>query len=587
MLILLDHPRERGIAVNDVTSFLPSQKEWGPDRDIDWPKVENNVLHRFERQGYPIPDYKPEVWYHAGRIVLDMDNNAILKYKVIPATLSSELSGRDMEAMERLDLRISRKDFRARMPSTILTKDKNKPQRIKPVYTLSALGMRTARFRQENGLISWTKREGGVNIRKFLLRRMPQANIAANSTQGMPFPTLFEQEDARKVNKGQYPNRAGRRALSENARVERAEKEQQRVEKFYTADIEAENKAAMRSGGKRKREVGLSTTEEELQRIKRVRQDLAQQTSESISDSTLLPEFAPLSDSMPQYRVHPVSEPPTRGRKRSREELSTNDDEDLELPSKLLKVQPVDTHSTLIYTRPMPANDEPTADFINRPKALMPRLSHRRCKNKVVGITSGDRLPSPTHQIRPQASLSHQSEEDRLDKFAAFNVEEPSLEEAPEQNVQSVETRLEAALTGWLAQQHEDVVESTRGDTADPKNLDTPGYSFSGAAPPLPEGVDQKTKDFDRSNILLAQISNDTAQLEDKGLDPAPLDELFGVDTNLNSTFSNLFEEDSEPQDKMQQTTTAILVQGQPEVCVPETEDDLHSLFGSEDADES
>ena len=165
LLIFSDHPRERGIAANDVTSFLPSQKAWGPDRDLHWPNIKDNVLHRFERKGYPIPDYQPEVWYYEGKVVLDSDNHAILNYEVLPATLSSELSGRDIEAIKRLDLRIGRKDFRARMPSTIFTKDKNKPQSTKPLHTLSAIGMRTTRFRKENGLISWTEREGGDNIR--------------------------------------------------------------------------------------------------------------------------------------------------------------------------------------------------------------------------------------------------------------------------------------------------------------------------------------------------------------------------------------------------------------------------------------
>ncbi|MCJ1270498.1 hypothetical protein MMC22_010395 [Lobaria immixta] len=121
-----DNPRERGANPNDVTSYLAIQKEWGPDRDVHWPKIEGNVLHRFERNDYPIPEYTPEVWYDTGRIVLDLDNNPILKYEIIPATLSSELSGRDMEAIKRLDLRISRKDFRARMPSTIMAGGKNK-----------------------------------------------------------------------------------------------------------------------------------------------------------------------------------------------------------------------------------------------------------------------------------------------------------------------------------------------------------------------------------------------------------------------------------------------------------------------------
>lgn len=225
LLTVSDHARERGIAANDVTSFLPSQKEWGPDRDTDWPKIENNVLHRFERDNYPIQEYKPTVWYNEGRVILDADNHSILNYKVLPATLSSELSGRDMESMKRLDLRISHKDFRARMPRTILKKSDGNGLVERPLYSLSAIGMRTNRFRKENGLISWTEREGTNSIRSYTMKRMPQANITANSTQGMSVPTLFEQEDSRTWNKGKYLARAGRHALSDDTRKERARKE--------------------------------------------------------------------------------------------------------------------------------------------------------------------------------------------------------------------------------------------------------------------------------------------------------------------------------------------------------------------------
>lgn len=404
MLTSSDHPRERGIAANDVTSFLPSQKEWGPDRDIDWPKVENNVLHRFDRQGYPIPDYKPEVWYDEGRIVLDMDNHAILRYEVIPDTLSSELSGRDMEAMKRLDLRISSKDLRARMPSIILTKDKSKLQKEMPLCTLSAIGMRATRFRKENGLISWTEREGGNNIRQYFVDRMPEENIAANSTQGMPVPTLFEQEDSRSKNRGQHLNRAGDRALSDDTRKERANKEQLKLEKLRVADIEAK-KATVRLGGKRKREDIPLTTKKEPPRSKRTRQDFASLTSDVVSNFALPPEMGSILEESPQFELQsemgsfpeespqfelpPHSESLTRGSKRNRADFLAGDEVGLELPSKRHKAQA--------------AHNQPAASFVTRPKASRPKASLRRPRDIVSGIiASGNPLPSDKSQIQRQ-----------------------------------------------------------------------------------------------------------------------------------------------------------------------------------------
>ena len=134
-----------------------------------------------------------------------------------------------MEAMKHLDLRISRKDFRARMPRTILKKGDDNGLVKNPIYTPSAIDMRTAHFRKENGLISWTEREGTDSIRSYMLT---QTNITANSTQGMSAPTWFEQEDSRTLNKGKYLARAGRRAHSNGTRRQRARKENARVHRL-------------------------------------------------------------------------------------------------------------------------------------------------------------------------------------------------------------------------------------------------------------------------------------------------------------------------------------------------------------------
>ena len=308
LLIVSDHPRERGIANNDVTSFLPSQEDWGPDCDLHWPKINDNVLHRFERNGYPIPNYKQEVWFHAGKIALDPDNHAILKYDVLPATLSSEISGRDMEAMKRLDLRIGRKDFRARMPSKILTKDKNKPQKVKPIHTISAIGMGTTRFLKENGLVSWTEREGGGNIRQYLLKRMPQTSIKPNSTQRMSLPSLFEQENSRSPNRGQHLKRAGGSALSNETRSRREKKDKERLEKLQNDDIEAKRQFKKKVSRKRKRDNIWSDIEKESQQSKRMRDETNARVSRS-NTNWALPSQVPLSSDPPlRPRAYPATQ---------------------------------------------------------------------------------------------------------------------------------------------------------------------------------------------------------------------------------------------------------------------------------------
>lgn len=83
---------------------------------------------------------------------MDLENHPILDYVDLHATISTEFSGRDMEAIVRLDPRISRNDFRARMPST--RRIGRDGQIVKPSYGVSAISMRMLRFRMENGLLA-------------------------------------------------------------------------------------------------------------------------------------------------------------------------------------------------------------------------------------------------------------------------------------------------------------------------------------------------------------------------------------------------------------------------------------------------
>lgn len=174
VLTVSDHPRERGNSTNDVTSYLPSQKEWGPDRERNWP----GILHRLERRELPFPDYDVGNLYYNGRVVLDLDNHPVLDYIDLPATLSTRFSGQYMEAITRLDPRISHNDFLVRMPARRVGRDS---YTVRPPYSLSTIAMRMSRFRQEHGLLSWTKREGSKNIRDNVLSRLPWENIENNS----------------------------------------------------------------------------------------------------------------------------------------------------------------------------------------------------------------------------------------------------------------------------------------------------------------------------------------------------------------------------------------------------------------------
>lgn len=421
LLIVSDHPRERGIAANDVTSYLPFQKEWGPDRDRDWPKIKDNVLHRLERQNYPIPDYEPEIWYDAGRIVLDPDNHTILKYEIIPATLSSELSGRDMEAMRRLDSRITLKDFRVRMPSTVLAEDKGRLLVKKPLCTLSAIGMRTTRFRKENGMISWTSREGSDTIRQYILDHMPRANIDANSTQGMSLPTFFEQEDSRISNKGKYLNRAGGRALSDDVRMERARKAEEKLQKLHAAHIAVEQLTTHVCAKRGLEDDGMSEPREESRQTKqfggnvlmqvtahvcakrRLEDDAVSEPQEESQQAKRFKGSVPLQVFQPNLNItssiplipspqvpsqrenQSPSVPPVAGKKRRREQTLSEDEENDEFPSER-------RHSQVVPSQLTTSSSDPSE--------LPPRRFHpQRPRRSVREMGSGNRNLTSTGDL--------------------------------------------------------------------------------------------------------------------------------------------------------------------------------------------
>lgn len=433
------------MAANDVTSYLPSQKEWGPDRDNDWPKIEDNVLHRFERDNYPVPEYTPAVWYDRGRVVLDPDNHPILRYEVLPATLSSALSGRDMEAMKRLDLRISRKDFRARMPRTIFKKGIGNGWVEKPLYSLSTIGMRTDRFRKANGLISWTGREGSDNIRSYVRKSMPRANILTNSTQGMPVPTLFEQEDSRTSNKGKHLNRAGRRALSGDTRRGRAQKENERLQRLLVDHIEVNKEARTQNDLKRKREEAWLDDAKDLQEAKRTREHFALLPPWSTSALALPPQVIPSPHAQPRSELDCYSVPRKFDYKRSRENAFSDDQQEVNRPLKCQKVQMVPDQPIARSTRP-------------------PRVSlgyfRRRAERNAGDMTYGggfNTTASPiicasstyyTIQMVPQQIRSHDIKENRSDDRIAVNVERSNL------NNESVDFRLEQSIGDWRDEQY-------------------------------------------------------------------------------------------------------------------------------------
>lgn len=189
-------------------------------RNENWAEI----LYVFERKGRNPPKDSPVNWKVGRRVVLaGSDSKPILDFKDIPATLSTELAGRDMEAIKRTDPRIRQRDFIARMPMKYTTRTRKR----RNAKSASWIGMEMTRFRQKNGMLSWVGREGSGTIRDALWDRLPRRNKENNTIRGLPPPTALEQEQVREGNVGKFTKNAGIRALTDDERAKRKLKKEQ------------------------------------------------------------------------------------------------------------------------------------------------------------------------------------------------------------------------------------------------------------------------------------------------------------------------------------------------------------------------
>ncbi|KAL8728634.1 MAG: hypothetical protein Q9181_005284 [Wetmoreana brouardii] len=207
------HPPARGVDDLDLTSFWPSHATWGFQNRDDRPDILFEFLPTERRA---VRD--PGVMRHNGRIVIDQDGHPIRDWSV-PACLSSEVEPGRLEAMYRESgNKISKQDFRARMPP--LVPDGNGGH--KAVVTLTAIGMRRIRFRDLAGLFATDPRQGSKARKKALIQCYPPETLAEvlmrNSTRCFRDLTMAEIAYVDTTNRGANPEKAGGRALSKDQR---------------------------------------------------------------------------------------------------------------------------------------------------------------------------------------------------------------------------------------------------------------------------------------------------------------------------------------------------------------------------------
>ncbi|KAL8719515.1 MAG: hypothetical protein Q9225_003482 [Loekoesia sp. 1 TL-2023] len=138
-----------------------------------------------------------------------------------------------LEAMSRENgNRISKRDFKARMPPTVLKQN----GRVAPLISENAIGMRRLRFRDLAGLLAWDSREGSSERKKALVQCIPSKIMAQiildNNTRIHRDLTKEEILFINRANRGLNPQKAGSKKLSDDERQQREAAKDVKLEGF-------------------------------------------------------------------------------------------------------------------------------------------------------------------------------------------------------------------------------------------------------------------------------------------------------------------------------------------------------------------
>lgn len=97
---LIGHPRDRGSDRLDVTSYLPKDKNWGYERH-----QRPGILFTLDK-GDRRDHTETRIMTLDGRALLDQDDHPILDWPHLPATISSQVTGQEIEYFRRQNLRV-------------------------------------------------------------------------------------------------------------------------------------------------------------------------------------------------------------------------------------------------------------------------------------------------------------------------------------------------------------------------------------------------------------------------------------------------------------------------------------------------
>ncbi|MCJ1478667.1 hypothetical protein MMC13_007348 [Lambiella insularis] len=202
---------------DDVTSFHAGHKTWGPDYK-HWPEI--------LKQNDPIKDTRananPEIWVDSGKIVLCADNHPLKVIPELPQTCSSKLEDYEIDAIRRLNTRITFCDLYARMPPM---PPKDPSQNVRSGWGPNALSMRAQRFRHTWAITCLVHRKGTKEKNAVIESLYPPGYLESDFRKDFQLRVTKEAlERVRNVNKGNHGHlRGGKMDEAKKARMRQME----------------------------------------------------------------------------------------------------------------------------------------------------------------------------------------------------------------------------------------------------------------------------------------------------------------------------------------------------------------------------
>lgn len=169
------YPPAQGDDPSDRTAFTLAQQTWGNDKREQRPDILfyiQEVKIDSPQEGIP--------WEFGGRRVIDRNNHGMRYFSDCPVTISSEIEGFRLDAMQKLNPNIMWADILGRAPDKRIKRGKERKLQVQ-----TAFSNKSSRFRHTAGVLSWASKDFACNAitLEFYRKIMGDDVINGNSTR--------------------------------------------------------------------------------------------------------------------------------------------------------------------------------------------------------------------------------------------------------------------------------------------------------------------------------------------------------------------------------------------------------------------